>query len=111
MDEVYSSAALCILTSRFEGSPLVIQESLQHNCPVVSFDCTYGPSDSIVNGVNGYLVPVGDAEAMADRIIKILTEPGLREKLSANCAKSIEKFYPEVVARQWAKLFCNFMRQ
>lgn len=111
MDEVYSSAALCILTSRFEGSPLVIQESLQHNCPVVSFDCNYGPSDSIVNGVNGYLVPVGDAEAMADRIIKILTEPGLRDKLSANCAKSIEKFYPEVVARQWAKLFCNFMRQ
>jgi len=111
MPVVFASSALSILPSAFEGSPLVIQESLQQDCPVVAFDCTYGPSDSIVNGVNGYLVPVGDAEAMADRIIKILTEPGLRDKLSANCAKSIEKFYPEVVARQWAKLFCNFMRQ
>ena len=111
MPAVFASSALSILPSTFEGSPLVIQESLQQDCPVVAFDCNYGPSDSIVNGVNGYLVPVGDVDAMADRIIKILTEPGLRDKLAANCAKSIEKFYPEVVARQWAKLFCNFMRQ
>lgn len=109
MPEVYSSAALCILTSRYEGSPLVVQESLQNNCPVVAFDCNYGPSDSIINGVNGYLVPVDDIEAMADRIIKILSEPGLRDKLSANCAKSIERFSPEVVARLWANLFCKLM--
>ena len=65
----------------------------------------------IVDDLNGYLVNVGDVEAMADRIIKILSEPELREKLSANCAKSIEKFYPEVVARQWAKLFLNLMNR
>lgn len=109
MAEIYSSAALCILTSRYEGSPLVVQESLQNNCPVVAFDCNYGPSDSISDGVNGYLVPVGDIQALADRIIKILTEPGLRDKLAANCSKGVEKFSPEVVARQWANLFYKLM--
>ncbi len=111
MAEVYDSAALSILTSRYEGFSLVVQESLQNNCPVVAFDCTYGPRDMIVDDVNGYLVPVGDVEAMAERIIKILSEPELREKLSANCAKSIEKFYPEVVAGKWAKLFLNLIHR
>ena len=109
MNEIYSSAACSILTSRFEGFSLVVQESLNNNCPAVAFDCNYGPSDMIQDGVNGYLVPVGDVDAMADRIIKILTEPGLREKLAANCAQSVEKFSPEIVAGKWAKLFCKLI--
>ena len=109
--EVFSSAAFSMLTSRNEGSPLVVQESLQCNCPVISFDCYYGPRDSIVNDINGYLVPVNDIKGMAEKIIKVFTEPGLREKLSANCAKSIEKFSPEVVASKWADFFCQLMRQ
>ena len=110
IDEIFSTAALFILTSRYEGFPLVIQESLQNNCPVVAFDCRYGPREVITDGVNGYLVKVGDVEALAEKIIKVLTEPGLREKFSANCARSIEKFYPEVVSEQWAELFCRLMK-
>jgi len=111
INEVFASSALSILTSIKEGSPLVIQESLQNNCPVVAFDCRYGPRDSIVDGVNGYLVAVDDIKALADRIIKILTEPGLRDKLSSNCARSIEKFSPELVAGKWIKLFRKLMHK
>lgn len=111
INEVFSSAALSVLPSTKEGSPLVIQESLQNNCPVVAFDCRYGPRDSIVDGVNGYLVAVDDVKALADRIIKILTEPGLREKLSANCKRSVEKFSPEFVADKWINLFRRFMHR
>ena len=111
ISEVFASAAMSILPSLKEGSPLVIQESLQNNCPVVAFDCRYGPRDSIVDGVNGYLVAVNDVEALADRIIKILTEPGLRDKLSANCARSVEKYSPEKVASKWIKLFRMFIQR
>ena len=110
MPKVFASSALSILPSLFEGSPLVIQESLQQNCPVVAFDCNYGPADMIKDGVNGYLVPVDDIDAMASRIIRILAVPKLRDKLSANCARSIEKFSPEIVAGQWAELFCKLMK-
>ena len=109
--QVFASAAVSILPSLKEGSPLVIQESLQNNCPVIAFDCRYGARDSIVDGVNGYLVAVNDVEALADRIIKILTEPGLRDKLSANCARSVEKYSPEKVASKWIKLFRMFMQR
>ena len=111
IDDVFASAELSILTSHAEGFAMVIQESMQNNCPVVSFDCDYGPRDMIADGVNGYLVPFGDVKALANRIIKILTEPGLREKLAANCARSVEKFSPEIVAAQWAKLFLWIMQR
>ncbi len=107
--EIFSSAALSICASAFEGFSLAVQESLQNNCPVVSFDCHYGPRDMIKDGVNGYLVPIDDIEAMADRIIKIFAEPALQKKLAANCAKSVERFSEEVVARQWANLFYKLM--
>ena len=110
MPAVFASSALSILPSTFEGFAMVIQESLQQNCPVVAFDCNYGPSDMIADGVNGYLVPVGDVDAMADRIIKILSEPKLREKLAANCAQSIEKFSPEIIAGKWAELFHTLLK-
>ncbi|MBO4779709.1 MAG: glycosyltransferase [Selenomonadaceae bacterium] len=111
MPEVFASAALSILPSRLEGFALVVQESLQAGTPVVAFDCSYGPSDMIQDGVNGFLVPVNDTKAMADRIIRILTEAGLRQKLSSNCAQSIEKFSPQEVAGKWAKLFLKLMKQ
>ena len=110
MPAVFASSALSILPSTFEGFAMVIQESLQQDCPVVAFDCNYGPRDMITDGVNGYLVPVGDVDAMADRIIKILSENKLRDKLAANCAQSIEKFSPEIVAGKWAELFCMLLK-
>ena len=109
--EIFSNAACSICTSESEGFSLAVQESLQNNCPVVSFDCNYGPRDMIEDGVNGYLVRPGNVEEMADRIIKVLTEPGLRERLSANCAHSLEKFSPNIVANKWAELFCKLMNK
>ncbi|MBE8952608.1 MAG: glycosyltransferase [Quinella sp. 1Q7] len=110
MPAVFASSALSILPSRLEGFALVVQESLQANTPVVAFDCAYGPSDMIQDGVNGFLVPVNDTAAMADRIIRILTERGLRERLSSNCAPCLEKFSAQVVAGKWAELLLQLMR-
>ncbi len=109
MPAVYASAALSILPSRYEGSPLVVQESMQYGCPVVAFNCTYGPDDVIEEGKSGYIVPAGDVEAMADRIVRILTDDELRENFSKHCARSLEKFAPDVVARQWTWLFHNLI--
>ena len=109
MPAVFASAALSILPSTFEGFGLVVQESMQQGCPVVAFDCNYGPDEIIEDGVSGYLVPVDDIDAMADRIIRILTDDDLRERFSSNCAQSLKKFAPDVVARQWAWLFHNLI--
>ena len=109
IDEVFASSALSVSASRNEGFSLVVQESLQNDCPVAAFDCNYGPSDMIEDGVNGFLVPVDDVNALAERMIRILSDEGLRKKLSDNAARSIEQYSQSIVAEKWARLFNDLM--
>jgi glycosyltransferase involved in cell wall biosynthesis len=72
-------AALLALSSRHEGSPLVIVEALACGCPVVASDCPSGPRE-LLQGVTGTrLVPVGDPAALA-RGIEELLDAGARPR-------------------------------
>lgn len=105
MPAFFASSALSLIASTFEGFPLIILESMVVGCPVVSVDCNYGPSEQIIDGVNGYIVPLGDAQALGDRIAKILLDSQLRLQLSEGCKKSVEKFSQEKIAKKWGDLF------
>ena len=57
------------------------------------------------NGVDAIIVPMNDSKAMADAVIRILTEPGLAQKLSTNARKKAENFDWSVILPQWEALF------
>ncbi len=101
---VYSAAGLSILTSQGEGFALGVLESLAASCPVVSFNVPYGPSDLIQDGHNGALIPEGDLDAFAQRIVQILSDGDLHHRLIQNCRSSIERFSEAAVAAQWRVL-------
>lgn len=71
-----------LMTSLFEGYPLASLESLSHGCPVISYDIKYGPREQITDGVDGLLVPPGDIEAFADRVVELIRNPALVERMS-----------------------------
>lgn len=64
-----------LLTSKFEGFALTVMESISENCPTISYDINYGPSEIIVNGENGYLIKANDIDAFAKAMIKIKKHP------------------------------------
>lgn len=101
----YRNAGLCIMTSRYEGAPLTVVESLMHGCPVVSYDLKYGPSDIITDGVNGLLVPYGSIRGMAERIIAVLKDPELHQRLIDAASLDNESFTEDAFLRRWAGLF------
>jgi glycosyltransferase involved in cell wall biosynthesis len=69
----YASACVVVLTSRYEGFPNVLVEAISFGTPVIAFDCPSGPSEIIVDGVNGYLIGHRDTDRLAQAVISVLT--------------------------------------
>lgn len=78
-----AKASVFVLSSVHEGLPTVLIEALACGTPVVSTDCPSGPREILDNGRYGTLVPVGDAEALAEAILHTLDDPLPPEILKA----------------------------
>jgi glycosyltransferase involved in cell wall biosynthesis len=77
-----------VFPSLFEGFGLVILEAMSQGVPVIATMHTAGP-DLITDGVEGFLVPIRSAEAIARRLELLLRRPGqLQEMKAAALAKA-----------------------
>ena len=100
-----------VLTSRWEGFPLVALEAMAADVPVVATDIL-GTREAIQHGVNGYLAPVGDSETIARFVLDLLADPAKANLFRAESraridteftrgrmVASIEDLYLEVVSK------------
>lgn len=88
----YAVADAVVLTSANEGTPVTIIEALAAGRPVVATDVG-GVRDVVRDGVDGYLVPVGDADAMAARLAEIAADPGLAARLGETGRARVRERY------------------
>lgn len=98
--ELYQHASVYALSSDEEGLGIVLLEAMACATPVVSTRC--GGPDSVVSDDVGFLVPVGDAEAMADRLFWLLTNPDQRREMGQNGREMVERrFSNEVIGQKY----------
>jgi glycosyltransferase involved in cell wall biosynthesis len=89
---IYAATDVFLLTSRNEGTPVALIESLAAGVPGVSTDVG-GVRDVIDNGAVGRLAPGGDARALADHTLALLADPEERRRVGANGRRSVTARY------------------
>ncbi|EST37011.1 hypothetical protein N566_15295 [Streptomycetaceae bacterium MP113-05] len=105
LDDELTKSSMYVLSSRFEGLPMVMIEAMTHALPVVSFDCPTGPADVLTDGQEGVLVPPEDVDALADAVIRLMDDRALREKMGRAALETAQNYAPSAVHPQWETLF------
>lgn len=91
---LFRAADASLLTSSWENFPHTVVEALAVGTPVIATSVG-GVPELVRDGKNGLLVPVGDRDALAAAIRRVVGEPGLRERLAAAAVPSVEHLRPE----------------
>jgi glycosyltransferase involved in cell wall biosynthesis len=108
--KLLARGTLSVLTSRFEGLPNVLIESMAVGVPIVSTACQYGPIEIIGDNEYGVLVPVGDAAAFAKAAARLLDDEEERQRLIERGRRRALDFDRGRVGRDYEELFVKSSR-
>jgi glycosyltransferase involved in cell wall biosynthesis len=102
---LYRAADVCLFPSRFEPLGNVVIQAWANGLPVVAAN-SQGPGALIRDGQDGFLVPVDDADAVAERTKALLADPMLGIRLIQNGHARVEAEFSEAaVVEEWRSLF------
>lgn len=101
---VLAASDVLVLPSFREGTPRVITEAMASGLPVVATDIA-GIPEQVAEGVNGYLIPTGDSEALADRLERLLGDPTVRKEMGYRGLERAEQFSTEAMVRDLHNLY------
>ena len=101
----YSESSMIVMSSHYEGFPMVMIEAMACGLPAVSFDFKCGPRDIIKEGENGLVVKDGDIDGLAEAMMTLMRDDELRKKMGENAKKVVEAFSEVKVMDKWVRLY------
>ena len=100
-----------LLSSLSEGISNAVLEAMACGLPVVTTDCG-GMREAVTDGVEGFVVPVRDAEAMAAALLRLAVDVGLRQRIGAAArARIVREFSLNRQIAQWLELFRSVLNR
>lgn len=105
----YAASAFLVMSSHYEGFPMVLIEAMASGLPGVCFTFPCGPRDIIENEENGLLVPEGDIPALAEAMERLMRDPALRKRMSAKAREITDTYSEQNVMQQWIQCFNSLL--
>ena len=110
VQEQMAKASLFVLTSRTEGFSLVTIEAMSVGIPAVVYNCPGGIRYVVKDGETGYLVPLDDEDAFAEKVCTLIENENLRMRMGQSSLQEVEQYRIEKIAEQWMVLFKELVR-
>lgn len=98
-------SSILLMTSVFEGFPMVLLEAAEVGLPVVSYDCPKGPSDIVDDTKTGFIVKPSDTDALAGAVNRLIEDETLRLEMGRAARAKAEQFRIDKTMQRWNALF------
>ena len=105
VQDLYRASSIYAMTSRYEGMGLVLIEAQQMGVPSVAFACPCGPRDVITDGVDGYLLEVGDHAGFIQALRRLMDSEAECQRMGAAARIASERYDLEHIMKSWLALF------
>jgi glycosyltransferase involved in cell wall biosynthesis len=107
--ELLSISNLFVMTSYHEGLPRAMMEAMAMEKPIVAYDIR-GVRDLVEDGLNGFLVPFGDVNALAEKVLYLMEHPEVARAMGKKGRERVEKeFNLNVILPQMEKLYRDIL--
>lgn len=102
--DVYKKASVLLLSSRFEGMPMVALEALSMGMPIVAYDKPF-ITDLVTDGKEGLLAKAFDTKDFADKMYSLATNQNMLESMSIAALAKAENYKINVISKKWREIY------
>jgi len=106
-----AQASVYVLSSRFEGFPLVLIEAMSKGMACVAFDCPTGPADIVDDHRNGLLVPARDVEGLTAALMEMVEDEDLRRRCGEAALVTAEDYTMASIGPKWDEMMQALLRE
>ena len=108
IEQEYLCSSIFVMTSRYEGLPMVLLEAMSYGIVVVSFAFPCGPND-LIQPQYGSLVNNGDINGFASALMDWMSHEEKRKKAGGKAIEYVSQFTQEKIMGQWLNLFKSLL--
>jgi glycosyltransferase involved in cell wall biosynthesis len=103
----YKKSQFLVLSSEYEGRPLVLIEAMSCGTPCVAFDCPSGPKEIIDDGITGLLAENGNVHDLALKMEWLITHDSERVEMGKKAHEAAAEYEPSRIMVKWEKFYSN----
>lgn len=106
----YDKASIYVMSSRYEGFPMVLLEAMAKGLPIISFNCITGPDELIQNLKTGVLVEDKNILELARAMIGLANDKKRQDEYGEESLKYIKNFHTVTIVNQWEILLKDVLK-